>query len=79
MNTVIAFAFRNRFGLWSIRYTGRFWRVALNDQPFGDYISAAGAHEDLVRGYCFTAPGGLDPAECGLPEDLSEWEPVHQR
>lgn len=78
MKTVIAYTHRNRFGLWSISWTGRFWRIALDDEPFGDFKDLAGAHEDLVWGFCGTAPNGMDPEACGLPDDLADWNAHHR-
>ena len=73
MKTVIAYTHKNRFGVWSIKWNGKHWQIALNNEPFGDFNDAAGAHEDLVRGFGGTAPNGLDPERCALPDDLADW------
>lgn len=69
----------NRFGTWLIYPVGQLWEVAYGDEPLGRYNNLEGAHEDLVRGYCFSLSNGLDPEQCELPDDLADWERVHVR
>ena len=55
---------------------GRFHPV-FRDESLGSYATAQQAVDDLTGGHTFTAPGGVDTASLGIPEELSEWEKLH--
>ena len=52
---------------------GRF-HVVFREQSLGSYQAALAAADDI--GHKFTAPGGVNPVEIGVPRDLSQWERV---
>lgn len=55
---------------------GRFHPV-FQDKPLGSYHSPASAADDLAGGHTFSAAGGIDTANLGIPCDISEWEHCH--
>ncbi|WP_171178633.1 hypothetical protein [Ruegeria sp. HKCCD8929] len=79
MKSVFFYRHVNRFGTWTIAMIGELWEIAHEDQTLGRYNWLAGAHGDLVRGYCYHPSNGIDPADCELPDDLADWERVRVR
>lgn len=68
--------FRTRWGLFRIvPRRGRF-HAFFEDEDLGSYYSAHQAVDDLAGGYTFFPSNGLDPSECGLPDEIGEWELV---
>ena len=53
-------------------HNGHFHPV-FQEQSLGSYATAQQAAEDLAGGHTFSLPGGIDPSELGVPEDLGEW------
>ena len=51
---------------------GRFHPL-YEDEDLGSYHSVAAALDDLVGGHTFFPSNGLDPSECGLPDEIGEW------
>ena len=80
MKTVIAYTYRNRFGLWSIRRepSGR-WQAMFEDDGLGSYSTAEMAHDDLISGGSYWPGSGIDPSECGLPMEFVEWKRMYHR
>ena len=53
-------------------HNGRFHPV-FQEESLGSYATAHQAAEDLAGGHTFSLPGGIDPSELGVPEDLGDW------
>jgi hypothetical protein len=53
-------------------HNGRFHPV-FQEESLGSYSIAQQAVEDLAGGHTFSLPGGIDPAELGVPEELEDW------
>jgi hypothetical protein len=51
---------------------GRFHPV-FQEQSLGSYATAQQAAEDLAGGHTFSLPGGIDPSDLGVPEELEDW------
>jgi hypothetical protein len=43
------------------------------EESLGSYATAQQAAEDLGGGHTFSLPGGIDPSDLGVPEDLEDW------
>lgn len=67
---------RTRAGVAAILFDGARYRARFDDEDLGSYHSAAQALDDLLGGHTFSPSGGVDTSTLGLPDDLSEWEPV---
>ena len=63
----------NRFGTWQIVKTGNRWELWWDNEDLGSYGTVALALDDLAGGHCFWPSSGIDPGNCALPDDLSEW------
>ena len=53
-------------------HNGRFHPV-FQEESLGSYATAQQAAEDLAGGHTFSLPGGIDPSELGVPEELEDW------
>ncbi|HLW34846.1 MAG TPA: hypothetical protein VKS98_04225 [Chthoniobacterales bacterium] len=53
-------------------HNGRFHPI-FQEQSLGSYSTAQQAAEDLAGGHTVSLPGGVDPGELGLPEELEDW------
>jgi hypothetical protein len=53
-------------------HNGRFHPV-FQEESLGSYSTAQQAVEDLAGGHTFSLPGGIDPAELGVSEELEDW------
>ena len=53
-------------------HNGHFHPV-FQEESLGSYATAQQAAEGLAGGHTFSLPGGIDPSELGVPEDLGEW------
>ena len=51
---------------------GRFHPV-FQEQSLGNYSTAQEAVENLAGGHTFSLPGGIDPSDLGVPEELGDW------
>ena len=74
---IVAYTFDSHCGAFSIRLThdGR-WAAMYEDEDLGHYASPRQALDDLSGGHTFSPSSGIDTADCGLPDDLSEWETI---
>ena len=43
------------------------------EESLGGYATAGQAAEDLAGGHTFSLPGGIDPSELGIPDELENW------
>ena len=43
------------------------------EQSLANYATAQEAAERLAGGHTFSLPGGIDPSELGVPEELKDW------
>ena len=43
------------------------------EESLGSYATAQQAAEDLAGGHTFSLPGGIDPSELGIPDELEDW------
>jgi hypothetical protein len=53
-------------------HNGHFHPV-FQEESLGSYATAQQAAEELAGGHTFSLPGGVDPSDLGVPEDLGEW------
>ena len=53
-------------------HNGRFHPV-FQEESLGSYATAQQAAEDLAGGHTFSLPGGIDPSELGIPDELEDW------
>jgi hypothetical protein len=53
-------------------HNGHFHPV-FQEQSLGSYATAQQAAEDLAGGHTFSLPGGIDPGDLGVPENLADW------
>jgi hypothetical protein len=69
---------------WSTRI-GRFYIAQSNDGRFhpvyddeslGSYATAQQAAEDLAGGHTFSISSGIDTADLGIPDQISDWHQV---
>ena len=51
---------------------GQFHPV-FQEQSLGNYSTAQEAVENLAGGHTFSLPGGIDPSDLGVPEELGDW------
>lgn len=65
--------YKTRFGTFSIRPHGERFSPFFEDESLGSYNSAQSALEDLAGGSTFWPSSGVDPSECGLPDELDDW------
>ena len=56
-------------------HEGRFHPV-FREESLGSYATAQQAAEDLADGHTFSLPGGVDPSDLGIPDELEEWEKI---
>lgn len=50
--------------------------MLFDGEGLGNYDSAEAALDDLVGGHTFSPSCGKETDEMGIPDDLSEWDPV---
>ncbi len=72
----IGWKYRTRWGVAAIIHSHGRFDVIFDGEGLGSYHSAAAALDDLVGGHTYSPSCGKDTDEMGLPDDLSEWEPV---
>ena len=53
-------------------HNGQFHPV-FQEQSLGNYATAQEAAERLAGGHTFSLPGGIDPSDLGVPEELENW------
>ena len=53
-------------------HDGQFHPV-FQEQSLGNYATAQEAAERLAGGHTFSLPGGIDPSDLGVPEELEDW------
>jgi hypothetical protein len=72
--------FRTAHGVWSISQSeDKDWHATFDGQSLGNYQSPILALDELVSGLCLFPSDVIDPARCGLPDDLSNWDRVVDR
>ena len=73
---VAYWTYRTRHGSWAIARSrdGR-WHPVFDGEALGSYHTPEAALEDLAGGYTFWPSSGIDPSECGLPDELGDWTP----
>lgn len=72
----VYFRHENRFGEWALKPGPRgTWEIWHDGYAVERHPNLAVAFSELITGGCYW-PDGLDPSECDLPDDLSEWEAV---
>lgn len=71
-------AFRNKTGVWRIRYFDRSFHAFYEDESLGAYCTPEQAFDDLVHGHTFWPEAG-DPTECGLPKNPGHWRVASNR
>ena len=69
---------RTRHGTFSIRPFNDGWSPYFEDENLGWYHSPNSALDDLVGGHTISPSSGVDTADCGLPDELSEWTLVRR-
>jgi hypothetical protein len=75
----ILFGWNTRIGpFYIVEMDGRF-HPFYNDESLGSYARPEQAAEDVAGGHTFSIAEGIDTATLGIPEDLSDWEPVSPR
>lgn len=77
--TIVGYRFSTRrFGTFEIRAQGGRWVVLCDDEALGWYQTPFAALEDLCGGST-DWPSAGNPANAGLPDDLSEWQKIVAR
>jgi hypothetical protein len=49
------------------------YHALFRDENLGNYATPQQALDELLGGHTFTHSSGIDTADLGLPDDLSEW------
>jgi len=57
---------------------GRFHPI-YNEESLGSYATAQQAAEDLAGGHTFSISSGVDPADLGIPDEISDWNHLRGR
>ena len=72
----VYYEYRLRSGTFRIIQDRAGWQAFFGDEHFdGPYPTAQGLAEDIANGH--TAwPSCGDPSQLGVPEDLSDWQPM---
>lgn len=71
--------FETRQGTFRIIPLNGRYHPFFEDDDLGSYHSLVAALDDLVGGHTFFPSSGIDPSECGLPDDISEWTFIRTR
>lgn len=79
MGTVAGWTFKNRTGRWTILLKNGRWWVYWNEEDLDHFHSPRAALEDLTGGHLPWPSSGIDPSECGLPDEFSDWSPLTRR
>ena len=68
------YCWRTRIGMFYIAQSndGRFHPV-YDDESLGSYAPAQQAAEDLAGGHTFSISSGIDTADLGIPDEISDW------
>lgn len=72
----IGWKFRTKWGVAAIIHNRGDFDVIFDGDNLGCYDSAAVALDELIGGHTNWPSCGKDPSEMGIPDDLSEWQPV---
>jgi hypothetical protein len=72
------FRFKTRVGYFYLAEQEGRVHVVFDEVSLGSYANAALALDDLVGGHTFSPGAGIDTAELGIADELSEWEPVER-
>lgn len=67
------YSWQSRVGTFFIEERHGRWHPIFDDESLGSYATPQQALDDLCGGHVFSIPGGIDPSELGLPDDLAEW------
>ena len=68
------FVWNTKIGPFYIaEFQGRFHPV-FEDDSLGSYSTPQQAAEDLAGGHTFSISSGIDTANLGIPDDITEWE-----
>ena len=54
---------------------GRFHPI-FREENLGSYATPQQAAEDLAGGHTFSLPGGIEPSDLGIPDELDGWEKI---
>jgi hypothetical protein len=73
------FVYNTRIGPFYIAEIDGRYHPVYHDESLGSYAEPEQAAEDVAGGHTFSIPGGIDTAILGIPQDLSEWEPMDPR
>lgn len=79
MENIIGWTFGNDSGRWSILRRRSRWWVCWNDEDLDHFHDPRAALDDLTGGHVPWPSSGIDPSDCGLPDDFSEWSPLRRR
>jgi len=72
----IGWQHKNRFGTWRILRDRKGWNAYWNDEHLGHYDRDDKALDDLVGGHTFPTSSGINSGDCGLPEELADWDEI---
>ena len=73
-HAAVFFRHENRFGQWELKpIAGGSWEIWHDGYAVERHASLQNAFSELITGGCYW-PDGLDPSECDLPEELTDWE-----
>jgi hypothetical protein len=56
-------------------HKGRFHPI-FREESLGSYATPQQAAEDLAGGHTFSLPGGIEPSDLGIPDELEGWEKI---
>jgi hypothetical protein len=56
-------------------HKGRFHPI-FREESLGSYATPQRAAEDLADGHTFSLPGGIEPSDLGIPDELEGWEKI---
>jgi len=69
--------FETSAGLFSIRHLrDGYFHVFFNDEDLGSYETPELAADDVSGGHTSSISSGIDTAELGISDNLSDWEEV---
>lgn len=67
------YVYNSRFGTFTIMQKNNRWHIVFDGENLGSYATPEQALDDLVGGHTYWPSNGIDPSECGLPDELSAW------
>lgn len=74
---IVGWRYSTRHGVASIRrLDDGYWHAMVGDERLGAYNAPSAALDDMLGGHTFSPSSGVETDEMGLPDDLSEWEPI---